>query len=157
VKRDSRPHQASERQQERNQNSKHRERSLSVGAGNFNRGNAYGVFSRDNAGYLAEKAEYDEVECQFGGSTVNPEDRLIARSDKYDLATFDVPEVFVSASFRNIYHHNALRWPPNPIQAREVGRVCAPATEYAGFELRDREPRVEWSRRHLVAICSSLF
>jgi hypothetical protein len=31
-----------------------------------------------------------------------------------------VTEVFVSASFRNVYYHNALRWPPNPIQAREV-------------------------------------
>jgi hypothetical protein len=72
------------------------------------------------AGYLSDKDGYDEVECQFGGSTVNPEACLIARSEKYDLATFDVPEVFVSASFRNVYYHNALRWPPNPIQAREV-------------------------------------
>jgi hypothetical protein len=52
------------------------------------------------AGYLVDKAQHEEVECQFGGSTVNPEDRLIARSERYDLATFDVPEVFVSASFR---------------------------------------------------------
>jgi hypothetical protein len=42
-----RSHEASERQQERNQNGYHGERSLSVGAGNFNRGNAYGIFSRD--------------------------------------------------------------------------------------------------------------
>lgn len=72
------------------------------------------------APYLADRARYDDVECQFGGSTVNPEDRLIARSEKYDLATFDLPEVFVSASFRNVYYHNALRWPPDPIQAQEV-------------------------------------
>jgi hypothetical protein len=48
VKRDSRPHQASERQQKRDQNGYHRQRSLSVGAGKFNRGNAYRVFSRDS-------------------------------------------------------------------------------------------------------------
>ena len=64
------------------------------------------------AGYLADKEAYDEVECQFGGSTVNPEGRLIARSEKYDLATFDIPQGFVSASFRNVYYHSALRWPP---------------------------------------------
>lgn len=72
------------------------------------------------AGYLADREAWGEVECQFGGSTVIPEDRLIARSETYDLATFDVPEVFVSASFRGVYHHNALRWPPNPIHAGEV-------------------------------------
>ena len=86
------------------------------------------------AGYLAEKAAHEEVECQFGGSTVEPEGRLIARSEKYDLATFDVPEVFVSASFRQVYHHNALKWPPDPIQARDVAL-------HGGFPQVLRNPR----------------
>lgn len=86
------------------------------------------------AGYLADKAAYDAIECQFGGSTINPEDRLIARSARWDLATFDVPEVFVNASVREVYYHNALQWPPNPIQPREV-------TLHGGFPQVLRNPR----------------
>jgi hypothetical protein len=65
-------------------------------------------------GYLEDKAKYDEIECQFGNNTIDPERHLIDRSPlgELDLATFDVPEVFVSASRRN-YHHNALKWPPD--------------------------------------------
>ena len=42
----------------------------------------------------------EAVECQFGGSTVSPEKRLIDRSDVWDLATFEIPEVLVTAAFR---------------------------------------------------------
>lgn len=88
------------------------------------------------AGYLADKVTYEGVECQFGGSTVNPEVRLIARSETYDLATFDVPEVFASASLRRVYHHNALHWPPNPIQTDEV-------VLHGGFPQVLRHPRTK--------------
>jgi hypothetical protein len=72
-------------------------------------------------GYLDDKAKYENVECQFGNNRFDPETRLIDRSplDELDLATFDVPEVFVSASPRN-YHHNALKWPPDPANEKDV-------------------------------------
>jgi hypothetical protein len=72
------------------------------------------------AGYLADIQGHEEVECQFGGSTVNPEERLISRSERYDLATFDIPEVFVSASFRHVCYHDALQWPPPQLAAGQV-------------------------------------
>ena len=71
--------------------------------------------------YLDDKNKYAEVECQFGQNTFDPESRLIDRSPLggLDLATFDVPEVFVSAAGRN-YHHNALKWPPDPLLESDV-------------------------------------
>jgi len=65
-------------------------------------------------GYLADVQRYgDDLEAQFGNSTVRPERQLIDRSPEgeLDLAIFHVPEVLVSASREN-YHHNALEWPP---------------------------------------------
>src|SRR5688572_24368231 len=57
------------------------------------------------ADYLKSKEMFPDVECQFGGNRFSPEDYLIDRSseNELDLATFTVPEVFVSASDR--YHH----------------------------------------------------
>jgi len=72
-------------------------------------------------GYLDDKNGFDSVECQFGENTFDPESRLIDRSPlgELDLATFDVPEVFVAASGRN-YYHNALKWPPDSLCQTDV-------------------------------------
>ena len=72
-------------------------------------------------GYLDDKDKYGDVQCQFGQNTFDPESRLIDRSPlgRLDLATFDVPEVFIAAAGRN-YHHNALKWPPDPLQETDV-------------------------------------
>lgn len=78
------------------------------------------------AGYLADKEAYDEVECQFGGSTVNPEDRLIARSQKYDLATFDVPEVVVSPASGS--STTTMRCSGRPTLFRRGKSLCTKAT-----------------------------
>ena len=83
--------------------------------------------------YLKDLERLSDVEAQFGSSTVRPEERLIDRSPEgeMDLAVFDVPEVFVSAS-RGNYHHNALRWPPELPNAGEV-------VLYGGFPQSLRE------------------
>ena len=53
------------------------------------------------------------IECQFASSTIYPETRVIAQSESWDLATFDIPEVFVGASDRNPKtHHHPIQWPP---------------------------------------------
>jgi hypothetical protein len=69
--------------------------------------------------YLADKAQHSNVTCQFGNNRFEPEEHLIDRSPEYDLATFYVPVVFVTARPRH-YHHNAFSWPPDPPMAGEV-------------------------------------
>jgi hypothetical protein len=69
--------------------------------------------------YLDDLERYgaDAIECQLGSSTIYPERRMIARSKKLDIATFDVPAVFVSASTqRPKTHHHAIQWPPRRVQ-----------------------------------------
>lgn len=89
-------------------------------------------------GFLDDKIKYPNVQCQFGNNTFSPESRLIDHSPipGLDLATFDVPEVFVSASPRN-YHHNALKWPPDDVEPGDV-------LLYGGFpqELRTNDNKV---------------
>ena len=65
--------------------------------------------------YLTDKEEHDAeaIECQFGSSTIYPENRVIEASEEWDIATFDLPDVFVGASIRNPKSYNhAVRWPP---------------------------------------------
>ena len=73
--------------------------------------------------YLEDLAEYGDgaVECQFGGSTIRPEQRALSQSEKWDLAAFDVPNVFVSAAYgsQRTQHHPG-EWPPVRPQAAEV-------------------------------------
>jgi hypothetical protein len=72
-------------------------------------------------GYLDDKVKCPNVECQFGNNTLDPESRLIDRPtiQGVDLATFDVPEIFASASPKN-YHHNALKWPSDDVKSVDV-------------------------------------
>lgn len=85
-------------------------------------------------GYLKAKEELPDVDCQFGGNTFLPERHLIDRSPEteFDLAIFDVSEVFVSAS-KGHYHHNALKWPPD---AAEQGQTVW----YGGYPQKLRDP-----------------
>jgi hypothetical protein len=60
------------------------------------------------------------IECQFGSSTICPEQRLIAMSERWDIATFDIPAVFVSATLRQPKdHHHPPQWPPDQVRAGE--------------------------------------
>lgn len=68
--------------------------------------------------YLDDNTQFEGVEVQFGGSTIVPEDRLIARDAALDLATFDVPEVFVTAGHKSV--HYPQKWPTDRIQKGEV-------------------------------------
>lgn len=68
--------------------------------------------------YLEDKARYKVFECQFGGSTVDPEHYLIARSERSDLATFDIPSVLVSAAGSSVHH--PPQWPTESVREREV-------------------------------------
>ena len=71
--------------------------------------------------YLADKDTHgaEAIECQFGSSTIYPERRVIAASETWDIATFDLPDVFVGASIQKSYHH-AVRWPPHRAQESDV-------------------------------------
>ena len=68
--------------------------------------------------FLDDMQTYPDVECQFGGSTIYPQTRLIDRNAELDVATFDVPLVFVSAGHRSI--HRPLKWPPDRIRKGEL-------------------------------------
>lgn len=60
------------------------------------------------------------MECQFGGSTIHPQKHVISQSNKWDLATFAIPEVFVTASqMRYRTHHHAPKWPPDRLTPKE--------------------------------------
>lgn len=63
----------------------------------------------------------DAIECQFGSSTIYPERHAIVQSALWDVATFDVPEVFVGASQRNPKsHHHAVQWPPRRPEQNDI-------------------------------------
>ena len=75
--------------------------------------------------YLADRERHTDLEAQFGGNTIAPEQRLIARDEALDLATFDVPEVFLAGSF-GYYYHTPPVWPARPVAPDDV--VC-----YGGY------------------------
>jgi hypothetical protein len=68
--------------------------------------------------YLDDLERFPSVEAQFGGSTIYPERRLIDRDARLDLATFDVPEVFVTAGAKA--YHTPASWPPPPLKQGEL-------------------------------------
>jgi hypothetical protein len=73
--------------------------------------------------FLSNVAEHgtEAVECQFGGSTVNPERQLIARNERMDLSTFAIPEVFTAASIiQKKTHHEPAKWPPDRVTAGDI-------------------------------------
>jgi hypothetical protein len=72
--------------------------------------------------YLSDLDTYGTpaVECQFGGSTIKPEDRILAQDRILDIATLSVPEVFVTAAIQNRrMQHKPLNWPPVRIEKDE--------------------------------------
>ena len=60
--------------------------------------------------YIDDLASIPDVEAQFNGNTIRPETRLIDRNKELDLATLDVPAIFVSSSTRNLVHHKPAGW-----------------------------------------------
>lgn len=55
---------------------------------------------------------------QFGGSTIDPEPRLIDRSKYWDLATFDLPEVFITPA--GGYIHTPTTWTTPRIEKADL-------------------------------------
>ena len=74
------------------------------------------------AKYLAHHNEFgDEIECQFGGSTISPESRILAQNEILDLASILVPEVLVTAAFLTPRtQHKPHSWPPQRATADDV-------------------------------------
>jgi len=68
--------------------------------------------------YLVHREAHPDIEVQFGGATVYPETRLIDRDEHLDLATFDVPEIFVVMT--GSQYHTPKSWPPPPLQPNEL-------------------------------------
>jgi len=68
--------------------------------------------------YLRHKQEQADLVCQFGSSTIEPESRLIARSQELDLATFELSSIVIGASGANA--HAPVAWPTNRVTASDV-------------------------------------
>lgn len=68
--------------------------------------------------YRRAKIRQPDIRCQFGGTTTEPETRLIAESDYLDLATFDISPVIVAASGAS--PHTPLIWPTRAVSGSEV-------------------------------------
>ena len=85
--------------------------------------------------YMDDLARFPDVEAQFNGNTIRPETRLIDQNKELDLATLDVPAVFVSSSTRNLAHHKPAGWPPSAVKTGDL-------VLYGGYpgELKDFSP-----------------
>jgi len=87
--------------------------------------------------YLSDLTEFgaEYIECQFGGSTIDPQRHLVARSERMDLATFEIPEVFVTASVtQRKTQHGPAKWPPDRVRVGEI-------VLYGGYPAAVREER----------------
>lgn len=69
--------------------------------------------------YVSDMASLSDVEAQLGGSTIAIERHLIDRDEALDLATFRIPEVFVTATMTGTYH-TGTAWPPRRAAKGEV-------------------------------------
>ena len=67
--------------------------------------------------YLADKENHgaEAIECQFGNSTIYPEKHVIADSERWDIATFDLPTCSSAEPFEI----------PTHITTRSYGRHSA--------------------------------
>ena len=70
--------------------------------------------------YIGDVAMFPNVVAQFNGNTIEPESRIIDQNKKLDLATLDVPAIFVSSSTRNLMHHKPANWPPPPVASGDL-------------------------------------
>lgn len=70
--------------------------------------------------YIEDLANFTNIEAQFNGNTIKPETRLIDRNEELDLATLDVPVIFVSSSTRRLMHHKPGGWPPPPVTSGDL-------------------------------------
>jgi hypothetical protein len=68
--------------------------------------------------YLRDKQASPSLVCQLGGSTFEPEARLLSSNAKLDLASFSVPELLINACGANV--HRATAWPPAELQEGEL-------------------------------------
>jgi hypothetical protein len=75
-----------------------------------------------------------DVEAQFGGSTIYPEQRLIDRESKLDLATLNVPKLFLDSNVAGKQHNRLPGWPPTPLKPGEL-------VIYGGYPGALREPK----------------
>lgn len=84
--------------------------------------------------YEKDRAEQPDVEAQFGGSTIYPEQRLIDRTLPLDLATLDVPKLFLDSNPSGKKHNRPVGWPPAKLKAGEL-------VIYGGYPGALKEPK----------------
>jgi hypothetical protein len=70
------------------------------------------------AQYMEDRSKDPNVTCQFGLSTVEIGDRIIARDSRQDLATIDVSEVLVGGTGASF--HAPREWPPSAVSVGDV-------------------------------------
>ena len=63
---------------------------------------------------------FRSVEAQFNGNTIYPDKHFVERNQDLDLATFDVPPIFVSSHSRSLVYHTPASWPPAPLSQGEL-------------------------------------
>lgn len=69
--------------------------------------------------YVKDLAEQPGVEAQFGGNTIYPEKKLLAKDDKLDVAMLHVSKVFLDSSKNHKVHNRPASWPPKPLAPGE--------------------------------------
>ena len=73
-----------------------------------------GLHLVDVEAHRIDSAEKHDIFCQLGGGPFDPTANLIARSEYWDLATFNIPDL----TLRTFGHKGFLArdWPPKPLQ-----------------------------------------
>lgn len=84
--------------------------------------------------YEKDRAALSDIEAQFGGSTIYPEQRLIDRNAKLDLAALDVPKLFLDSNLAGKKHNRPPGWPPTRLKAGEL-------VIYGGYPGALKEPK----------------
>ena len=68
--------------------------------------------------YICDKTSNETIVCQFGSSTILPEEYLIEYSEEQDIVTFELSDIIIGATGASAHH--SLAWPPEPLQEGEV-------------------------------------
>ena len=70
-------------------------------------------------GYLDSKADDPSTKCQIGNIVFSPQERLIDRDTKIDVATFSVKNKEIEIDKKTVHMVDTRNWPPKP---PEVGK-----------------------------------
>jgi hypothetical protein len=70
--------------------------------------------------YLSTLKTDDRIVCQLGEVAIHPEKSIISRSDRLDIATFEIDSSLVSKSGGNVIDCTGDVWPPPDVKEAET-------------------------------------